>query len=197
MVGGEGGWASSEETGGGVWPPRVTVETKPDFWSWWERCMCCFVKGIEVVPRRALEAFCRWEQTCERLTRDMVTFLREERFGYLGVSEEGRCAAARMLELVSGVRRSLLNVFLSYRWLKWSHEVLAVCTARFNLAQSEDCSGRRLRSFKVLHWCFSSLGILTRIIFLGEQRLYTHPDVSQFSISGRHCQLIIAATIQS
>jgi hypothetical protein len=28
--------------------------------------------GIDVRPRRALEAFCRWEHTCARLTRDML-----------------------------------------------------------------------------------------------------------------------------
>lgn len=31
-----------------------------------------FVEGMEVRPRRALEAFWRWEQTFERWTRDMV-----------------------------------------------------------------------------------------------------------------------------
>ena len=29
-------------------------------------------RGIEVRPRRALEAFCRWEQTWARLTRDIM-----------------------------------------------------------------------------------------------------------------------------
>lgn len=31
--------------------------------------------GMDVRPRRALEAFWRWEQTWARLTRDIVFFL--------------------------------------------------------------------------------------------------------------------------
>ena len=34
--------------------------------------MCNFVKGMEVIPSRAFEAFCRCEQTWARLTRDMA-----------------------------------------------------------------------------------------------------------------------------
>lgn len=33
---------------------------------------CIFETGMEVRPRRALEAFCRCEQTWARLTRDIV-----------------------------------------------------------------------------------------------------------------------------
>ena len=57
-------------------PPRVTVLMKPDFWSWWATPMWSFVAGMAVVPRRAREAFWRWEQTWARLTRDMA-LLRE------------------------------------------------------------------------------------------------------------------------
>lgn len=38
--------------------------------------MWSFVAGMAVVPRRAREAFWRWEQTWARLTRDMA-LLRE------------------------------------------------------------------------------------------------------------------------
>jgi hypothetical protein len=31
-----------------------------------------FEEGTEVMPRRALDALERWEQTCERWTRDML-----------------------------------------------------------------------------------------------------------------------------
>jgi hypothetical protein len=31
-----------------------------------------FVEGTEVRPSRAFEALERWEQTCERCTRDMM-----------------------------------------------------------------------------------------------------------------------------
>lgn len=58
--------------GGGVSPPRVTEETKPAFWSWRERLRSMLVEGIEVRPRRAMEAFCMCEQTFARWTRDMV-----------------------------------------------------------------------------------------------------------------------------
>ena len=30
------------------------------------------MEGTEVRPRRALEAFDKWEHTCERLTRDIL-----------------------------------------------------------------------------------------------------------------------------
>jgi len=58
--------------GGGSGPPRVTVDRKPDFWRERARARFCLVEGREVRPRRALEAFWRWEQTLARLTRDMV-----------------------------------------------------------------------------------------------------------------------------
>lgn len=56
---------------GGVGPPRVTVEMKPEDWRARRRERCRFVEGMDVRPRRALEAFCRCEQTWARLTRDI------------------------------------------------------------------------------------------------------------------------------
>lgn len=53
-------------------PPRVTEERKPDCCRERERRRCRAVEGIEVRPRRALEAFWRCEQTWERLTSDIV-----------------------------------------------------------------------------------------------------------------------------
>lgn len=65
-------WAGGSSFAGGVGPPRVTVERKPCFWRRRERDRCMRERGIEVRPRRAREAFCMCEQTCARLTRDMV-----------------------------------------------------------------------------------------------------------------------------
>lgn len=53
-------------------PARVTDERKPAFCSASSSVRCRFVDGTDVRPSRALEAFWRCEQTCERLTRDMV-----------------------------------------------------------------------------------------------------------------------------
>lgn len=58
--------------GGGVRPPRVTEERKPECCSARRSVRWRLVAGTEVRPSRALEAFCRCEQTCERFTRDMV-----------------------------------------------------------------------------------------------------------------------------
>ena len=58
---------------GGVVPPRVTEEMKPSRWRPSIRLTCNLETGIEVRPRRALDAFWRCEHTCARLTRDMVT----------------------------------------------------------------------------------------------------------------------------
>jgi len=60
---------------GGVGPPRVTVERKPLDCRARARDRCRFVEGIEVRPRRAFEAFCRWLQTCARFTRDIFLLL--------------------------------------------------------------------------------------------------------------------------
>lgn len=57
---------------GGCRPPRVTVDMKPDFCRDSASARFCFVEGMDVMPSRALEAFCRCEQTLARLTRDMV-----------------------------------------------------------------------------------------------------------------------------
>jgi len=57
---------------GGARPATLTVETKPCFCRLRARRRCILLMGIEVMPNRALEAFCRWEQTFARLTRDMV-----------------------------------------------------------------------------------------------------------------------------
>lgn len=53
-------------------PPRVTEERNPEAWSAKVRVRIMFVWGTEVRPRRALEAFWRWEQTFERWTKDMM-----------------------------------------------------------------------------------------------------------------------------
>lgn len=53
-------------------PPRVTEERKPACWRARESVRIMFVEGTEVRPSRALEALERWEQTCERCTRDMM-----------------------------------------------------------------------------------------------------------------------------
>lgn len=57
---------------GGCGPPRVTDETKPAFCRAKESERRTFVEGIEVRPNRALEQFCRCEQTWANLTRDMM-----------------------------------------------------------------------------------------------------------------------------
>lgn len=57
---------------GGLGPPRVTEERKPEVCNCSMRARCSLEEGTEVMPRRALEAFWRWEQTFARLTRDMV-----------------------------------------------------------------------------------------------------------------------------
>jgi len=56
---------------GGEGPPRFTEERKPCFCRCRERDRWNLERGTEVRPRRAREAFWRWEQTCERLTRDI------------------------------------------------------------------------------------------------------------------------------
>lgn len=50
----------------------MTEERNPEDCSASVRVRIMFVEGTEVRPRRALEAFCRCEQTFERCTRDMV-----------------------------------------------------------------------------------------------------------------------------
>ena len=57
--------------GGGLRSPRVTEERKPDDCRARRRFRCRFVEGMEVRPRRALEAFCRCEHTWARFTRDI------------------------------------------------------------------------------------------------------------------------------
>jgi hypothetical protein len=53
-------------------PPRVTEERKPELWSAKRSVRWRLVDGTDVRPSRALEAFCRCEQTCARFTRDIV-----------------------------------------------------------------------------------------------------------------------------
>ena len=55
----------------------MTEERKPEDWRARERVRSWLVEGMEVRPRRALEAFWRWEQTFARWTRDMVGELGE------------------------------------------------------------------------------------------------------------------------
>jgi hypothetical protein len=59
-------------SGGGEGPATWTVDTKPCFWRLRERERWRLDMGIEVRPRRALEAFWRWEQTWARFTRDIL-----------------------------------------------------------------------------------------------------------------------------
>ena len=44
-------------------PPRVTEDRKPEDCRARVSVRIMFVEGTEVRPRRALEAFCRWEHT--------------------------------------------------------------------------------------------------------------------------------------
>lgn len=74
-VTGSGTYVESESIGGGVRPPRVTEERKPDCWRARVRVRIRLVDGTEVSPRRALEAFCRCEHTLERVTRDICSLL--------------------------------------------------------------------------------------------------------------------------
>ena len=73
------GCAGSEEVGcvrslcegGGSAPPRTTDDMKPLFCRASMRPKWNFVSGIEVRPKRAREAFWRWEQVLARWTRDI------------------------------------------------------------------------------------------------------------------------------
>ena len=47
----------SVETSGGVRPARVTEDRRPWWWRERESERCSLVKGMEVRPRRAREAF--------------------------------------------------------------------------------------------------------------------------------------------
>lgn len=71
-VTGSGTYEERSSIGGGVKPPRVTEERKPECCSARRRERCRLVDGTEVRPNRAFEAFCRCEHTCARFTRDMV-----------------------------------------------------------------------------------------------------------------------------
>jgi len=71
-VTGSGTYDERLSNGGGVRPPRVTEDRKPDVCKERDRRKCKAVEGMDVRPRRALEAFWRCEHTCERLTRDML-----------------------------------------------------------------------------------------------------------------------------
>lgn len=65
-------------------PPRVTEERKPEAWRARVRVRIMFVWGTEVRPRRALEAFWRWEQTFERWTRDILGVVVKKFLGWVG-----------------------------------------------------------------------------------------------------------------
>ena len=70
--------------------------------------MCSWVvEGREVRPRRALEAFCRWEQAWARRTRDMAV---EARVGWVLVRGLDGAGCAQEREGVVGGR------FLSRDW---------------------------------------------------------------------------------
>lgn len=49
----------------------MTEERKPACCRARRRVRCKLEEGTEVRPRRAFEAFCRWEQTWDRFTRDI------------------------------------------------------------------------------------------------------------------------------
>lgn len=53
-------------------PPRVTLERKPEDWRARRSFKCRLVEGTDVRPRRALEAFWRWEQIWARFTSDIL-----------------------------------------------------------------------------------------------------------------------------
>lgn len=72
----EEGWERRRWGGGGEGPPRTTLEITPLDWRARRRRRCRFVLGTEVRPRRALEAWVRWEQRFERWTRDIVELAR-------------------------------------------------------------------------------------------------------------------------
>ena len=79
----------------------------------------CVVLGREVRPRRAREAFWRWEQAWASRTRDMVVTTdgeegdfgqRNRRVGVRRVVEVVECLLVRVF-LGGGVERRLLEVF--------------------------------------------------------------------------------------
>ena len=82
------------EGGGGTGPPMVTEETYPERWSWSIRVWWRVVQGMEVRPRRALEAFWRWEQQWARLTRDIFWARVVGRGGWDGGRRGGEGALA-------------------------------------------------------------------------------------------------------
>jgi hypothetical protein len=57
---------------GGVGPPSVTDERKPSRCRPRAMFACILETGMDVNPSRAFEAFCKCEQTCARLTRDIM-----------------------------------------------------------------------------------------------------------------------------
>lgn len=77
---------------GGDGPPRLTVERKPCFCRWSDKERCSLDSGTDVSPKRASDAFCKCEQTCERLTRDMLMeskwSLEAPRYGWRLVDSE-------------------------------------------------------------------------------------------------------------
>lgn len=71
-VTGSGSYVDNASSGGGVGPPRVTEEKKPDECIASTRVKIMFDEGTDVIPSRALEAFWRCEHTCDKVTRDMM-----------------------------------------------------------------------------------------------------------------------------
>lgn len=73
-VTGSGTYVDRASKGGGVIPPRTTVERKPEVCSASVSRRIMLEEGTDVKPRRALEAFWRCEHTFERWTSDIVRY---------------------------------------------------------------------------------------------------------------------------
>lgn len=84
---------------GGFWPPGTAAETNPASRRAIDSLKWSFVRGIEVMPRRAFEAFFRWEHTCDRFVRDI--FATESECGPSGRSNgEARFVQNGWMEIV-------------------------------------------------------------------------------------------------
>lgn len=69
---GAGTYDDKSSIGGAESPPRVTDWMKPACCKARERVRIMLVEGTEVRPSRPRDAFCRWEHTLERWTRDIM-----------------------------------------------------------------------------------------------------------------------------
>ena len=98
-IGAEGsvddGWDNKLCAGGGWGPPRTTVLRKPEFCNASMSFRWNFESGMEVRPRRAREAFWRWEQVFARWTRDILSAEKEGGVGGRRMKEGGRSEVCR------------------------------------------------------------------------------------------------------